>query len=127
MPDLSEYRTMWLFAMFDLPVKSKEDKRAYSRFRTLLLNEGFSKMRFTVYARFCGSEEVAETHRERLRHKLPSDGHVRLLAVTDRQFGRMEVFYGKNVVKPNQNQNNCSFFKMAIRHKLFRVLKLAAR
>ena len=92
---MSGYKEMWLFAMFDLPVKSKENKRAYSRFRRLLLNEGFSKMQFSVYARFCGSEEVAETHRERLRRKLPSDGHVRLLAVTDRQFGRMEVFYGK--------------------------------
>ncbi|MEP3478436.1 MAG: CRISPR-associated endonuclease Cas2 [Fuerstiella sp.] len=104
----SGYLEMWLFAMFDLPVKTKEEKRAYTRFRTLLLKEGFSKMQFSIYARFCGSEEVAETHRERLRRVLPKDGHIRLLAVTDRQFGKMEVFYGrkrgKTESKPDQLQ-----------------------
>jgi CRISPR-associated protein Cas2 len=86
---------MWLFAMFDLPVKTKREKRAYMRFRNLLLDEGFCKMQFSIYARFCGSEEIAETHRQRLRRRLPADGHIRLLAVTDRQFGKMEVFHGK--------------------------------
>lgn len=91
----SEYRSMWLFAMFDLPVKTKRERRAYSRFRNLLLSEGFCQMQFSVYARFCGSEEIAETLRVHLRKKLPADGHVRILAVTDRQFGKMEIFYGK--------------------------------
>ena len=63
----SEYRSMWLFAMFDLPVKTKTERRAYSRFRNLLLQEGFCKMQFSVYARFCGSEEIAETHRQHLQ------------------------------------------------------------
>ena len=40
----SEYRSMWLFAMFDLPVKTKQQRRAYSRFRNLLLQEGFCKI-----------------------------------------------------------------------------------
>lgn len=103
---LTGYKEMWLFAMFDLPVKSKAERRAYAQFRNLLLNEGFCKMQFSVYARFCGSEEIAETHRERLRKKLPRDGHIRLLAVTDRQFGKMEVFYGKKrgVVEQKQEQ-----------------------
>jgi len=105
---MSGYKEMWLFAMFDLPVQTKEEKRAYAHFRNLLLNEGFTRMQFSVYARFCGSEEVAETHRERLRRKLPADGHIRILAVTDRQFEKMEVFYGKKrgraESKPDQLQ-----------------------
>jgi CRISPR-associated protein Cas2 len=107
---LSGYKEMWLFAMFDLPVKTKPEKRAYTRFRNLLLNEGFSKMQFSIYARFCGSEEVAETHRERLRRKLPRDGHIRLLAVTDRQFGKMEVFYGKKRHDPETKPGQLELF-----------------
>jgi len=102
----SGYKEMWLFAMFDLPVKTRLQKRGYARFRNLLLDEGFSRMQFSIYARFCGSEELAETHRERLRKKLPPNGHIRLLAVTDRQFGKMEVFHGKKrcatETKPSQ-------------------------
>ena len=106
----SGYKEMWLFAMFDLPVKTKKDKRAYCRFRHLLLDEGFSQMQFSVYARFCGSEEIAETHRDRLKHKLPDLGHVRLLAVTDRQFGKMEVFHGKKQHEPESKPQQLELF-----------------
>ena len=106
----SGYREMWLFAMFDLPVKTKRDKRNYVRFRNLLLDEGFCKMQFSVYARFCGSEDIAETHRERLRRMLPPDGHVRLVAITDRQFGKMEVFHGKKRGEPESKPNQLELF-----------------
>ncbi len=106
----SGYKEMWLFAMFDLPTKTKPEKRAYMRFRNLLLNEGFSKMQFSVYARFCGSEDIAETHRERLRRKLPNNGHIRLLAVTDRQFGKMEIFLGKTQHDPESKPNQLELF-----------------
>jgi CRISPR-associated protein Cas2 len=102
----SEYKTMWLFAMFDLPVKTRCERREYARFRNLLLDNGFTQMQYSVYARFCPSEESVETYRKRLQSHLPPDGFVRLLAVTDRQFGKMRSFYGKkrmpNDAPPNQ-------------------------
>src|SRR5690606_25570553 len=48
---LSEYEGMWLFAMFDLPVVTKTDRRNYARFRKKLLEEGFMMLQFSVYAR----------------------------------------------------------------------------
>ncbi len=99
---LSEYKSMWLFTMFDLPVDTKRARRDYSRFRNLLLDQGFSQMQYSVYARFCGSEEIAETYRRKIEAKLPPDGYVRLLAVTDRQFGKMQSFYGKKRT-PNES------------------------
>ncbi|WP_437185569.1 CRISPR-associated endonuclease Cas2 [Planctomicrobium sp. SH668] len=86
---------MWLFAMFDLPVDTKEARRDYCRFRNLLLDSGFSQMQYSVYARFCGSEEISDSYRRKIQLKLPPDGYVRLLAVTDRQFGKMQNFHGK--------------------------------
>ena len=70
--DFSEYRFMWLFAMFDLPMTTKEERSRYTRFRNFLLKEGFRKFQFSVYGRFCGSEERSETFRKRLRGKGPS-------------------------------------------------------
>ena len=86
---------MWLMAMFDLPTETREQRREYTQFRKLLLKEGFTQLQLSVYARFSGSEESAEAVRTRLRFAIPPQGQVRLLAVTDHQFGKMEVWFGK--------------------------------
>jgi len=86
---------MWLVAMFDLPVDSAEARREYTRFRKKLLAQGFTMLQFSVYARYCPSEEASAVYRSRVRDVLPPKGEVRLIAVTDRQFGKMEVFLGK--------------------------------
>lgn len=93
---LSGYQGMWLFVMFDLPVTTPKLRKRYTKFRNLLLGEGFTMMQYSVYARYCVGEESSIAFRDRIREGLPDQGHVRLLSVTDRQFGKMEVFYGKN-------------------------------
>jgi CRISPR-associated protein Cas2 len=92
---LSGYKAVWLFTMFDVPVKTKTERRDYTRFRNLLLDAGFSQLQFSVYARFCANDELADTHRRKLEKKLPPNGYVRFLSVTDRQFGKMISFHGK--------------------------------
>lgn len=86
---------MWLMALFDLPMETKEQRRDYTQFRKLLLKQGFVQLQLSVYARFSGSEESAEAVRVRLRGAIPPHGQVRLLAVTDHQYGRMEMWFGK--------------------------------
>ncbi len=100
---LSGYRPVWLFAMFDLPVKTRAQRRRYARFRKLLLSDGFCRMQYSVYARYCASDEAAAPHRAFVRAGLPEEGQVRLLAVTDRQFGKMENYVGKKR-GPAENQ-----------------------
>jgi len=90
------YKAMWLFAMFDLPVTTKEARKEYVRFRKLLLHEGFTMLQFSVYARYCGNQEAASAQMKRLRLHIPPDGQVRLLLVTDHQFGKQEVYFGEN-------------------------------
>ena len=99
---LSEYNGVWLFAMFDLPVTDKEARREYTRFRKALIREGFGMLQYSVYARYFGSQESSEAHRGRIRLQLPPGGQVRLMAVTDRQFGKMDVFHGKKLSEPEK-------------------------
>jgi CRISPR-associated protein Cas2 len=108
--DLSEYRAMWLFAMFDLPVDTREARKRYVRFRKALLREGFMMLQFSVYARYFASEEGSESHRKRIRAIIPSEGQVRLMAVTDKQFGKMEVFYGKTAQEPEKAPEQLMLF-----------------
>lgn len=101
---------MWLFAMFDLPVVSTKARRAYTRFRKSLLKSGFSKIQFSVYARYFGSEEASQAHRGRIEAEVPNKGHVRLLTITDKQFGKMQVFYGKTAVPTEKAPDQLMLF-----------------
>lgn len=96
--------------MFDLPVKTRAQRRLYTRFRKLLLTDGFCRMQYSVYARYCPSEESAQTHRQMVRHGLPPEGRVRLLSVTDRQFGKMENYIGKKLAPTEEPQQQLMLF-----------------
>jgi CRISPR-associated protein Cas2 len=107
---LSAFRPMWLMAMFDLPVEEKEDRRNYTRFRKALLKDGFMMLQYSVYARYLPSEEAADAHRRTVRSAVPPLGQVRIIAVTDHQFGKMEVFYGRKPREPEEPQNQMLLF-----------------
>lgn len=101
---------MWIFAMFDLPTDTPDAKRSYRDFRAELLSNGFTMLQYSVYARHCPSEENADVHEKRIRTVLPPDGEVRLLTITDKQFGRMEVFFGKLRKATEKGPEQLEFF-----------------
>lgn len=101
---------MWLYAMFDLPVKTQAKRRAYARFRKLLLKQGFCQLQYSIYARYYANEEASDTARDLIRRRLPSEGQVRLLAVTDRQFGKQQVFHGKKRSDPEDEPDQILLF-----------------
>lgn len=92
---LSGYRCMWIIVFFDLPTDTKKARRQYTDFRNDLLEDGFTMMQFSVYFRHCASKENTEVHLKRIRLSVPPDGEVRVMQMTDKQFERMEVFFGK--------------------------------
>ncbi len=92
---LSGYRAMWIFTMFDLPTDTKKARKDYTFFRKNLLKDGFSMLQYSVYVRHCASEENTDVHYKRVKDFLPPDGEVRLISITDKQFERMQTFWGK--------------------------------
>lgn len=99
---ITGYRLMWVLTMFDLPTDTKQARRSYTLFRKMLLRDGFRQMQYSVYARPCPSRENAAVHVARVEGALPPDGEVRVLAITDKQFERMRVFFGKRRGKPEE-------------------------
>ncbi len=104
------FRTVWVFALFDLPVDTKEARREYTRFRKHLLEDGFIMLQYSVYARHCPSDENAQVHSGRIRGALPPDGEVRVLTITDHQFGRMQVFHGRMRRRTERPPEQLTFF-----------------
>ncbi len=86
---------MWLFVFFDLPVKTKIDRRNANRFRNFLKNDGFLMLQFSVYARIMRGEDALEKHLTRVTRNLPQRGSVRTLSVTERQYARMKLLIGE--------------------------------
>lgn len=86
---------MWVMVMFDLPTETKQDIRNYTDFRKRLLNDGFGLFQFSMYVRHCSSRENAEVHMKRVKSFLPPKGNVGIMCITDKQFGDIELFHGK--------------------------------
>jgi CRISPR-associated protein Cas2 len=101
---------MWLIAMFDLPTDTKKARKSYALFRKRLLEDGFVMMQYSVYVRHCASKENADVHIARVQSFLPPDGEVRLMLITDKQYERMQIFWGKSRKQPEAPPAQLEFF-----------------
>ena len=86
---------MRLFVFFDLPVKTKEQRKIYTRFRKFLIKDGYDMLQFSVYCRLCNGNDAVEKHLKRLNQHLPPKGSVRALRITDKQYVMMKMLVGK--------------------------------
>lgn len=91
---------MWVLVFFDLPTDTAENRKIYARFRKDLLQDGFMMFQFSIYMRHCPSRENADVHIKRVKSNLPEKGHIGIMCITDKQFGMMEIYYGKEVAQP---------------------------
>ena len=60
--------------------------------------------------RHCASMENAEVHRRRVKSILPEFGKVGIICITDKQFGNIELFFGKKPQKPKAPGQQLEFF-----------------
>lgn len=101
---------MWVIVLFDLPTITGMDRKASSDFRKSLLESGFFRMQYSVYARHVLSPEKSDTIQQRVIRVLPATGEVRIFRMTDNQYSRMLVFQKKLVRKAERPPEQLSFF-----------------
>lgn len=107
---INEYRILWVLVFFDLPTDTKKDRKAHAGFRKFLIKDGFNMFQFSIYLRHCASRENANVHIQRVKNHLPEKGKVGILCVTDKQFGSMELFYGKAKSESAKISQQLEFF-----------------
>ena len=95
MDRFSEYRVMWVLCFFDLPTETKIERQRQTQFRKDLLRDGFTRFQLSIYVRHCPSVENANVHIARVKSMIPPEGSVSILCITDKQFGKIQIFYGK--------------------------------
>lgn len=86
---------MRLVVLFDLPVKTKKQRRDATAFRNFLLKDGYYMLQYSVYVRVCNGADAVNKHRDRLRAHLPDDGAVRLLVITEKQYASIDILLGR--------------------------------
>lgn len=107
---INQYRSMWVLVFFDLPTLTKSDRKVASSFRNKLLKDGFSMFQFSIYLRYCPSRENAEVHIKRTKANLPKKGKIGILQVTDKQFGMIQLFYGREETDPERPSQQLELF-----------------
>lgn len=110
--DTEKFKMGWLIVAFDLPVGSKEQRKAASGFREWLKDDGFLMLQWSVYARACVTFARQETHIDRLKKNLPPEGSVRAIFVTRAQWERSFVIHGApaNPVPPEELPEQTQFW-----------------
>ncbi|MDP4461413.1 CRISPR-associated endonuclease Cas2 [Staphylococcus hyicus] len=89
------YRFMRVILMFDLPVETKQQRRIYSKFRKRLLENGFLMMQYSIYIKSVANKDAAHFSVNQVKQFLPSDGHVRVLIITEKQYEKMQILLGE--------------------------------
>jgi len=89
------YRYMRVLIMFDLPVATSADRKAYRTFRKFLLSTGFYMMQESIYAKLVLNQTEANKVMTYVRWQKPPEGLVQMLVITEKQFSKMETLVGE--------------------------------
>ncbi len=92
-------RNMRLLCMFDLPVATKTDRRNYTKFRNWLIKNGWFMIQFSVYSKVTLNHDDAKKHVALLDRHKPPKGSVRVLQITEKQFGSMAILVGEKTAQ----------------------------
>ncbi|WP_349359900.1 CRISPR-associated endonuclease Cas2 [Stappia sp.] len=106
----SAYRLMWMLVTFDLPVETKKERSAATRFREFLLDQGFERSQYSNYLRLVNGQEQFETYVRRVGANLPERGDVFVFQFTDRQYENIVRFSDQSRRKRRKNPEQIALF-----------------
>jgi len=87
---------MRVMVLFDLPMETVEQRRAYRKFRKSLIRHGFLMFQESVYVKLALNPTAQKTIMNNIRKMSPKEGLVNMLCLTEKQFQRIECVVGKN-------------------------------
>lgn len=86
---------MRVIVMFDLPVDTREQRRAYRRYRTWLIKSGFVMMQQSIYSKIVLNPTAAQFLRMQIRNQEVKEGLIQVMTITERQYADIELVIGE--------------------------------
>ncbi|MDY3126889.1 MAG: CRISPR-associated endonuclease Cas2 [Corynebacterium sp.] len=96
--------------MFDLPVKTKPQTTAANRFRNQLLDLGFSRVQFSVYAQYFPLASRVQTTVKQVKSQLPDGGDIRVIMISDYEWSHAIRFSNKKETKNEEMPTQLAIF-----------------
>jgi len=103
-------RGMWNLVLFDLPVKTKKQRREATRFRKLLVDLGWTMEQYSVYVRYIPTGMSVIPEVKRIKEGLPAQGRVQIIGVTDRQWSKALRFVDESDEDPPEQPDLLTLF-----------------
>lgn len=85
---------MRVFVIFDLPVSTSSERKAYRKFRKFLIKSGFIMMQESVYSKLCLNSTASKVVTENVKKHKPDKGLVELMVITEKQYASIEYLVG---------------------------------
>lgn len=92
---MPKIRFMRIILFFDLPSVTKTDHREYSKFIKIIKSLGFVMYQESVYTKLALNESVVVATMKDIKDKLPNDGIISVLSITEKQFSSIENILGE--------------------------------
>jgi len=110
---MSAFRVMWLMLMFDLPTRTKVERKKYHWFHKELEIEGYMMLQYSIYGKIFSSTESANLGKKRIKNfinKNIKNGNIRLLMFTDKQFASMDIIIGEKSIEEKNEPTQLLLF-----------------
>ncbi|AHI23434.1 CRISPR-associated endonuclease Cas2 [Corynebacterium vitaeruminis] len=101
---------VWCVVMFDLPVKTKAERKAATHFRNSLLDIGFCMAQYSVYVQFLPLASRIHALVKSIKQDLPPGGDIRILSVTDNQWSKTIRFSNAKPEQPEDAPSQLMIF-----------------
>ena len=85
---------MRLLIFFDLPVVTKKQRKVYADFRKYLIKNGYMMIQYSIYSKIFNNRDSLNNHINILNKNVPQEGHLRIMAVTEKQYSKMIIIIG---------------------------------
>lgn len=104
---ITGWKMMWMIVMFDLPTNTKSQRRAATKFRQYLLDNGFVMTQYSIYLRLLSGKDKARSVERKIGMAVPKEGSIQILCITDKQYENIKSYHGRTIMQnemPNQLQ-----------------------
>lgn len=81
--------------MFDLPVETSAERRAYARFVKFIKKQGFIMFQKSIYCKLSINESSIKLLEKTVKSNLPKKGMVSILTLTENQFNSISYLLGE--------------------------------
>lgn len=97
------YKYMRVIVMYDLPNNNYQENKEYMKFRKLLIKNGYIMMQFSIYSKCLNVKTKFNLEVNKIKKFIPTQGNIRILAVTEKQY--LDMIFLKGETNINESIN----------------------